>query len=420
MSGPSRVVRRPVFFLLLQAGLLAPLSAQQDPLAPPDLSRYLKWGPIRARPGFAVPYIGYDDNVFSASGTTSPQGDYAARLSPRIEGLSLFGTAAFLTFKERMDYTLYASHSSLNYFENLGSARVTFPLRRMGFYADGALNRLRDPPASELDSRPIRTEVRIGAGVILKLGWRTDAEIGWSRSRWKVTDDDFLDYAPDGNVYTIGDLQNRVESGGRLKLRYRVTGVTRLTLETWDKSITFDDPQVARNSDERVLLPGVELGGGGTLSGSARLGWARLDALTPGEPDYSGAVGETKLAWRVSSATTLRLESARLAGFAVYQGNRYYQNNLVEARVVHYFNRVFGFEAGAGRGRLTFPESPEATARTDRIERFDAGLRLRLPESTLGKTIEYTFGLTQRRRNSSQDSLDQSRAVVGFGASVGF
>ena len=34
-------------------------------LEPPDLSRYLRWGPLRVRPLIEVRDLGHDDNIFS-------------------------------------------------------------------------------------------------------------------------------------------------------------------------------------------------------------------------------------------------------------------------------------------------------------------------------------------------------------------
>ena len=395
--------------LLLLAAL--PASAESA-LEPPDLSRYLKWGFAHVRPGFAIPGIGYDSNIFAPTGQP-PEGDFAVKLSPRIEGVVLFGRTAFLTFKERLDYTAYQHHHEINYFENLGSARLTLPLRRFGLYADFGLNRLKDLPLSELDSRPIRREVRTGAGVILELGWRTTAEIGLVRSDWTVTDDD-------SPTSTVGTSQDRVEEGRQARLRYRLTGITRLTLDATNRSVTFADPALLRDADERAILPGVEIGAGGRLSGSMRAGPSRLDATAEGQPDYSGLVGDARIAWRISSASTLRIEGKREVGFAIYQNNPYYLRTSSEARLVHYLNRVFGLEAAVGRGRLSFPEALTAEERNDRLERYDAGVRIRLLENDLGRRVEYTLALSNQRRTSTVDAFDQSRTVVAVGASVGF
>jgi hypothetical protein len=406
--------------LLLGLACFAPFPAARaaaNPLEPPDLGRYLKWGPLRVRPGFAIPALGYDDNVLGSTESSQQQiGAFGIRLSPRVEGVVLMGGLGFLTFRERVDYTAYAGYSDLNYTEHQGSYRLTVPFRRLGFYGDFANNRLKDPPLSEIDTRPVREEIRVGAGIILRLGWRTDAEIGLVRSDWTVTDPDYVS----STGLTIGDLQDRVESGRQLRVRYRLTGLTSVTLDTSNRDIVFDNPTVERDATETVIAPGFQFGENGRIAGSVRIGAAWIDAEKETVPDLSTPVGDVKIAFRMSSVTSFRIEGQRRAAFSIYEGNRYYIQSLYEGRIVHFLNRVFGIEAAAAAGLLTYPEVEQASAREDSNRRYEAGVRFRLPESALGRQTDYTLFVRRWRRDSSIDSLDQSRTIVGIAANVGF
>jgi hypothetical protein len=85
--------------------------------------------------------------------------------------------------------------------------------------------------------------------------------------------------------------------------------------------------------------------------------------------------------------------------------------------VIQYFNRILGAEAGAGRGRLSFP-APEV--RVDRTVQFDAGLRLRLSETDLGRKVEYSLKVTHWTQTSSVPNNDISRTTFGFNAIIGY
>ena len=137
-----------------------------SPLDPPDTSRYLQWGPFRVRPGLTIPNLGYDSNVFAIPDTSPvPKvGDYFVALSPRIEGLVLFGHRAFLTFDERLEFYAYATQTELNYFNQFGKARLTVPFRRFGIYGDIGYDRTRDRPYDAQDIRPIRKTYPFGVG----------------------------------------------------------------------------------------------------------------------------------------------------------------------------------------------------------------------------------------------------------------
>jgi hypothetical protein len=384
-----------------------------DPLEPPDLSRFVRWGPIRVRPTLAFSNFGYDDNIFYRTGDAPKEGDYTVRLSPSLSGVALFGDRAFLTFDEKIDYTMYLRFHSEDYVDQIGSARLTFPFRRMGVYVDGALNRTKERPVDVQDLRAEKRENRLGAGVIFRLGWRTDLELGETRSRFTHLDPDFGSV---GSTLTLGQLLNRVEEGTQVRARYRIKGETRFTLDASEKTATFDDPSLLRDSRDTRIMPGVDFGQGGRLAGTVRYGYARLDSKTPTLSDFSGGVWDAKVAYRASSATTVQVGGKRQVAFALYFGNQFYLNSSYELRGIHYVSRAIGIEGGVSDGRLTFPND----VRRDRIQSWDAGLRLRLKENELGRRIEYSFRFTRYRQDSNVDSLDQSRSIVGFGAVLGY
>ncbi len=417
----------------LMAGVLlasaAPAGAS-DPLEPPDLSRYVRWGFLRVRPTIHLTNLGYDDNIFYRTGNQAKEGDYTATVSPKVEGVVLFGSRAFFTFDEQLDYVAFLRHGGESYFNQRGSGRVTFPFRSMGVFVEGAYNRFKDRPTSELDVRPARRELRGGGGLIFRLGSRTDLEIGRTHSRWNYRDPDYsacLRPNPPGCdlVVTIGQLLDRVERGERLKARYRFAGESRLLLETALLDVRFDDPEVGRSpdigrdSEQRRWLAGLEVGTKSRLSGAVKAGRARFDVNTPGRPDFSGWVGEGQLAYRMGTGTTVRAGGKRDLGYAVWEANQYYQHTTWEARVIHYFNRLLGAEAGGSAGRLTFPGAA-TTARKDRIGLTDLGVRFRFRERPDGRRIEYRFTVTRFRRDSTRPELDQSRTLLGFGAIFGY
>ncbi len=406
--------------------LASPARAASDPLEPPELSRYVRWGFLRVRPAINVSNVGYDDNVFYRTGDQPKEGDYTATVSPRVEGVVLFGSRAFFTFDEQLDYVAFVRHTGESYFNQRGSGRLTVPFGKVGVFLEGAYNRLRDRPTSELDVRAARREVRAGAGLLFRLGSRTDLEVGRTRSRWRNRDPDYCARLEgDTCALDIGDLLDRVEEGERVKARYRFAGESRVLLEAARLDVTFDSDEVGRgpvfgrDSRQRRWLAGIELGRRSRLSGVVRAGRARFDSATPGRPDFGGWIGDGQLGYRLGSATTVRVGGKRDVGYAVWEANQYYLQTAWEARVVHYFNRLLGAEAGGSNGRLTFPGGTTADRR-DRIGTADLGVRFRFRERPDGRRIEYRLAMTRFRRDSSRDALDQSRTIVGVGATFGY
>lgn len=414
MKAPTSLTRTAaVLGWVLALSMAAP--AASGPLEPPDLSRYLRWGPFRVRPGFVVTNLGYEDNVFyrTDSGEAPVVGDYTVTFSPRLDGLVLFGDRAFVTFTERVEYTAYRDNSSLNFLNQFGDARLTLPFGRTGLYVDGTYNRTKDRQVDFQDVRNERTEAGWGAGAILEAGWRTDVEIGVFRTDWSNRD-------PDSNPalgFSIADRLDRVERGERFKARYLALGRTRLTLDASRTTIRFDNPAVGRDAEDTRVLPGIDFGRGGPLTGTLRLGRARLDARDPARRDFSGVVGDAKITYRRGGDTTIQVGGRRDVRFSVYEGNQWYLDSGYDARAVRYLTRWFGVEAGGGKRRLTFSET---AARVDRILTYDVGVRLRLSESTLGRRVEYSLKFGRLRRDSTLDQIDYSRNTFGFGATVGY
>ncbi|HZN54296.1 MAG TPA: outer membrane beta-barrel protein [Candidatus Polarisedimenticolaceae bacterium] len=411
----------PVLAACALAAVSLPALAQSiSPLEPPDTSRYLKWGPIRIRPGLQIPNFGYDSNVFyRPDDSTLPQvGDYFIAIAPRAEGLVLFGRRAFLTFDERLEFYVYAQQHDVNYFNQLGRMRLTIPFRRIGLYADLGYDRIRDRPIDAQDARPIRKEIPTGGGFVFKAGWRTDGEIGITRSRFTGEDPDDPCVAGTGCL-TIGQRIDRVESGSRLRLRYLAFGRARVLLDASRRTIVFDDPAVQRDGKERRVLPGLDFGLGGRVFGTLHVGWADFDLDKPTATDFRGTVADVALGYRFGgSGSYVTLTGTRDVRYSVLESTDLYTYTGADAMFVKYFNRFLGMELGGGRGTLDFLGDP--TGRRDDVLTGSAGIRFRISENDLGRRVEYAFRYVNTKRNSTDDSLDQTRGTVGFGVSFGY
>jgi len=410
MRALARAAAVLLLFAASHAGAAAP-----DPLQPPDLSRYLRWGPVRIRPSVQFSNFGYDTNVFYRAGDEPLVGDWTATISPRADGLVLFGHRAFLTFREQLDGVLFAKYSEISYLDQRGSGRFTVPFSHVGLFTEVTINHIHERATSELDARPQRNENRLALGVIVPLGWRTRIELSQTGSNWRY-DDDLSQCPTGGNCLPIDFLLDRTETGRDLKATYLLRGRTSLTLDASTRDIAFEQ-QTVRDSHDRRILPGIELGPGGGLQGKLRLGEARIDSLDSRLPDFAGMVGNAQAVWSPAGRTRFTLNALRDVSFAAWSGNQFYVNWQGELRAVHWMTRSFGLEGGALTGRLRFSDAD----RVDSVMQYEAGIRFRLAENSLGRRIEYSLLARRFRRDSApDDSLDQSRGSIGFGAILGY
>jgi hypothetical protein len=399
--------------------LLAVLSASalaESQLEPPELSLYRRWGPFRVRPGLRLSNVGYDNNIFIDN--TDPVGDFRATLSPRIDGLVLFGNTAYLTFDETLAYTAYATNTDQNFLDQFGDARLMFPLGNVGIYADAIFNVVHQRQIDREDLRPRRTEEGLGAGAIFELGWRTEVELSQHRVRYRYTDPDDPD---------IGARLDRDEGITALQASYHLRGRTRLLFDVGYADFNFvggelqgpNDPE--KDSVQVDLLVGVRFGEGGPLVGKARIGAARVDFKNPTTVDLREPIGDLEFIYRVDSRTRLKLLGERTIEFAVFGGQTHYVLGTVGVEGLRWVSRFIGAEAGVGLGRLTFPDTELVTSRRidEQVDYF-AGLRLRLSENSLGKRVEYTLRFTGYRRTSTVQAFDFERNTLSFGAVYGY
>ena len=412
-------IRRIILFsVAVLLGAAGPLPAA-DPLEPPELDQYVRWGPLRVRPGFAISNFGYDNNVFYGSSTELS--DLTATLSPRLEGLVLLGSRGFVTFTEKLNYTLYKDFSELNALDHDGKYRLTVPFGEYGLFVSTEFKRLHERPIDLQDVRAIGRSRKFGMGAIARFGWRTTLELEYSENDFSYTDEDF------GGVGTnIADLKDRTEQSAELRLRYKLLGRTNLTLDVTRQDLAFDSPflgslpDVTRNLVRTTVLPGVDFGIGGALSGTVRIGYTKLGYVDPSLEDYSGPAGNASLTYRFNSATRLILNAERRVDFSVWEDNSYFIETSRGLKIIRFLNHFLGVEGGYDTGRLEVPRPIGGTTRFDDIRRYTAGLIFRMFESELGRRLEYTLRFTDYRRDSSVDSLSLGRNTLSLSADLGF
>jgi hypothetical protein len=285
-------------------------------------------------------------------------------------------------------------------------------LGRFGVFGHYRLDRYHQRPRDQEDLRPLTQDRRLGFGFIVELGWRTEMEIRQTGVRLRYED------PAQSNV---GERLDRDERRRALTVKYLLKGRTSLTADFETSEIDFTSKDPLKDSDRWTALPGIELGRGGPLQGTVRLGWARIDALAPDRPDFSEAVGDVTALYAFGNGTRIEVTGERIPGFTVVGTQTYYVSTAGTLRGIRFLNSFLGVEAGLGFGRLIFPETgANGTDRVDRLREYDVGIRVRLAEDSLGRKTEYSIRLLNSERLSTEESLNRTRTTLTVGAIVGF
>jgi len=360
-----------------------------------------RWGPIWARPGISLEKVGYDTNIL-----VSPEGyevpDYTATLSPRLEGLVLFGRSIFLTFLEKMSYTGYMTYTSQNYLNNEFETRATLPADRAGVFVAAGLSNVQLRPADLQDIRTRQQGRKFQAGLILEPGWRTQIELSGVLNHLSYTDPDEVG----SPVRTVGDVLDRTETSLEWNSAWLVGGRSRLLLDAQLSRVDFAKPgyvlgiPIDRDGTAWRLLPGIGLGQGGTVEGVVHLGWGQYNPRETFLPSFSDWIGDMNLVYLLGWRTRLILSGERTPAFSLIEGSPYYLDAELGLRVVHYVTRFIGLEAAVSRGTITFPGSLDEGDRIDHLRNWDGGIRLRMHQGEAGDRLEYSIRVTHFDRRS--------------------
>jgi hypothetical protein len=411
-----RIATIGVLLLLLLSSVPTLAQHQDNKLEPPDLEDYRRWGFLRVRPGFELSRLGYDSNILSTS-TGDPVSDVTATLSPRLDGLILFGSAGFLTFREKYGYTLYLENSDQNFWNNEFTARATVPFGGIGVFSEISIDDLQSRPVDQEDIRTQSQFRDFGLGVILQPGWRTEIEVARHTNRWRYEDPE---------SFNVSERLDRDVKWTGIDVSHRLRGRTRALLKIKKEQIEFLAPfnsitgPIERDTTEWNKLVGVRLGRGSSVVGQLLLGRGTIDADDPSLEDLSETIGEIDATWVAGSHTRIRLTARRYPDFAVSEGNAYYLDTSGSLRGVHYFTNLLGGEVIYRRGRLDFPEASTPPTRRDETRHIEIGIRLRVFNSADGRRVEYSATVGRYRRESNLSGFDQDRNTFGFGAVLGF
>jgi len=419
----DRTARRALIALAVLLCLARSTMAQEpSKLEPPDLENYRRWGPIWARPGIALDKVGYDTNIL-----VSPEGfevpDYTATLSPRLEGLVLFGRSAFLTFVEKLSYTAYMHYTSQNYLDNEFETRATLPADRVGVFVAAGLTNVQLRPADLEDIRTRQQERKFQAGLILEPGWRTEIELSGIVNHLSYTDPDDLGIS---TGRTVGAVLDRTETSLEWDSSWRAGGRSKLLLDVQVSRVEFDQPGYAfgipidRDGTAWRLLPGIRLGEGGPLEGVVHVGWGQYNPQESFLPRFSDWIGDMNLVYLLGWRTHVIFSGERIPAFSLIEGSPYYLDTDLGLRVVHYVTRLVGLEAGAARGTITFPGSFNTEDRIDHLHNWDGGIRLRMYHGDASGRLEYSLRVTHYDRTSNVPGVDRVGTTLEMGVVAGF
>jgi hypothetical protein len=310
---------------------------------PTDPPGTLRLGPIAATPAIVFSPFGTDSNVFYES--SNPKSDRTFTLQPSVGVLVHLGQGTFVstTVASWTAYHTYADQSTKNVDEGglfeLPLTRVTL---RAGF--DVASDKARPSLDIDFRARYLVSSGKVGADlrVLPKTAIRVETSIQQTTFR-------------DGSVglINLATAMDRTSRETDLSLRH---GLSPLTTVVFTAGWLSDRFALApsRNTTGFRLMPGVEFSKFALISGSASVGYRRLEPTAPDVPSFGGLAAEVDLASVIRGTLRLSAQIARDVGYSYDPNLPYYIQTGSTASAAYRLGERWDAEAIVGVQRLAY------------------------------------------------------------------
>ncbi len=362
-------------------------------------------GAIRMAPHFNIDNVGYDENVFSSSGTTTRIDDSHATLGAGLAGYLRVGSRSLVSAFVAPEYFWWQDTEELRQLNvNTGAAwfgsfdRITLTARAFSIERETPLSdEIEAPVQISEDGFDIETTVEITR----RLGF------------FGVASDSKLEHGTDTDQFVDGlavrslDRDNRrrvlgLELRGShlgLRLGYEATDVD--FVEADSRNNTGDGPAAQLSYQRRRL--DVDL----TYSD------LEIDFVSPELGERSQSFGTARVALEFRGDTTASVFAAEGLAFAVNSSTGIIESERRGLSLTRGFSSRFDAGLFAEVGTETFVDSQQP-GRVDDLEAI--GLRIRFE---LRDDLAITGDFTERTWDSNLDEFDRSTTGIGIGIELG-
>jgi hypothetical protein len=396
---------------LLALLAVSPAFAQDVPSDPFETARF-RFGAVAFSPGVSVTNLGWDSNVFNEwqdangdfTGTVTPQTDFWMRLGPAR--LVAHGSIGYVYFAHYVDERSWNTDDSV---------RFEVPLIHFRPYIGYSYLNIRERPGYEIDQRVRRIENRMLAGADLPLTRKTTIGLAFKRTKTDYPENETF------NEVRLRFTLNRWTDVYTVSGRYTLTPLTTILLDTEYVREKFEFDAV-RNSAGFRLLPGFEFKPLALISGSAKVGYRRLNFDSPTVPDYSGVVATVNLGYTLLGATRFGIQVDRDVQFSYEQREPYYVLTGVTGTITRRLTSSWDLQARAGTQTLAYRQSipfsnvsGADTGRTDDIVFYGGGVGYRI-----GTDVRLGFNVDYYTRRSAIQTNQYKGLRVGSSVTYGF
>ena len=399
---------RLVFAILWPVLALVPAHAAAQQPPDPSTTARMRVGPLALTPTISVSNFGIDTNVFN--NFEDPRQDFTTTLSPQTQFWLRLGRGR-LSGTTELNYVHYKTYATERALNTRNEARLELPFNRITPYVSETFINARERPGYEIDARARRlentlmlgTDVRVGAKSFVGLAlWRTKTRFGENEI--------FLGTS-------LSDVLNRTDDGVRLSLRRKLTPLTTFVIDAEAQRDRFE-LSPSRNSDSVRIMPGLNFDPFTIITGSARVGYRKYDALGPGAPGYKGLVASADLGYTLLGATRVSVHTERDLAYSYGVAEPYYLQTGISGTLTRKITSRWDVQLTGGRYQLDYQQAAAVglgAGHPDEVRTIGGGIGYTLrPGRRLGVSLD------KNRRSSDRQTREYNAMRIGASLSYGF
>jgi len=385
--------------------LVSSASAQEpDPIS----TARMHLGPLAFTPTIAVSNLGIDTNVFNS--LDAPKRDFTTTLSPQAQFWLRLGQGR-LSGATQLHYVHYQKYATERALSARNEVRVELPLHRITPYVSDTFINARERPGYEIDARARRVENTVRLGTEVRVGGKTSLDFAAGRTRVRFDADEvFLGTH-------LREVLNRTTDGVYLSLRHDLTPLTTVAIDAEAQRDRFELSPV-RNADTVRVVLGLDFSPFTLITGSARAGYRKYDALGSGGRGYRGMVAAADLGYTLRGITRFAVHVERDIAYSFEVAEPYYLQTGASATITQKITPRWDVQLTGGRYNLDYQQIAPVglgAGRTDDVRTAGGGIGYSLgPATRLGISVD------RYRRSSDRETRAYRGTRVGASFSYGF
>jgi hypothetical protein len=377
-----------VVAVLLSASPVRAQFAQAEP-APPGAR--VRVGPLYLNPSIALTNLGVDTNVFNESAEENPKRDFMLAVEPKTDVWLRMGPTwvSGLVGEQVTWYQKYTTERSSNNRYRLG---WSVPLNRLAFKINGSYVSTRERPGFEIDTRAQRHDKGFDSTLEVRALAKTHFGITVGMNKTAFADDQF---------FLQRNLQTELNREGtslKVSVRNQLTPLTSLTFDAGRSRERFEfSPR--RDSDSDAVTARVQFEPLALISGSASIGYRKLDSLAADVPDFSGLTTAVDLTYVILGSTRFGVEATRDVTHSFDADQPYYLHTGFTASIAQQLFGPLDVVGRYGAQRLSYRDRTDAVVeaphRVDHVKSYGGGVGYHL-----GRDLRIGVNLDRSDRES--------------------